>query len=64
MATSHLYHKEDVATGYSKMEKLTGKRSDYTHPTDKAESRYGNKQYYENTNLDPLTLPTREKVEP
>ena len=63
MASSHVYHKEDVATGYSKMEKITGHKDNYRHPADKARDIV-NTPYYENENLDPLPLPDTDKVGP
>ncbi len=61
MASSHLYHKEDVATGYSKMEKITGHKENYRHPADKARD-IADTSYYENEHLDPLPRPTTEEV--
>lgn len=52
---------EAKATQRAKMQRIAGSAASYQHPTDKANSRYTNSIYYENSNLDPTPLPTREK---
>lgn len=56
----HEYHSEDVKTGYSKVRKIVGHTEKFRHPTEKA----ADLAYYQNENLDPLTMPTKESVGP
>ncbi len=59
----HEFHSEDVRTGYSKIQKIVGHTDKFKHPSEKAED-LANHPYYENQDLDPLTLPTKQKVGP
>jgi hypothetical protein len=51
---------EAKRTQHSKVQKIVGHTENYKHPTEKA----ADMAYYENQNLDPLTLPATEKVGP
>jgi hypothetical protein len=59
MAHEHL--EEAKSTQRAKVQTIVGNTKNYRHPTDKASDNY---EYYENTKLDPLTMPTRSKVGP
>lgn len=47
-------------TSHSKVQRLVGHTDNYQHPAEKA----ADMAYYENQNLDPLTLPAQESVGP
>ena len=57
---THLHHGDAKKSNRSKMNTIVGHTDHYQHPTDKA----ADMAYYQNEKLDPLTLPTREKVGP
>jgi hypothetical protein len=57
---AHEHHKDDVRTSYSKVQRMVGHTDKFKHPTEKATDM----AYYENQDLDPLTLPTQDKVGP
>jgi hypothetical protein len=57
----HEFHDEDVRTSYTKIQRILGDTDKFQHPTEKAANLAN---YYENENLDPLTLPTRESIGP
>lgn len=57
---SNLHDGEAKRSQHAKVQKIVGNTKNYRHPTDKAK----NLAYYENTKLDPLTLPTRDSVGP
>jgi hypothetical protein len=52
---------EAKGTQRSKVQNIVGHTKNYRHPTDKASDNY---EYYQNAELDPLTMPTRDKVGP
>jgi len=56
----HEHHEDDVRTSYTKVQKIVGHTDHFQHPTEKAEDM----AYYENENLDPMTVPTRVSVGP
>ena len=56
----HEHLEESKKTARSKVSKIVGHHDNYKHPTEKA----ADMAYYENQNLDPLTLPATEQVEP
>ncbi len=56
----HEFHNKDVATGYSKVQKIVGHTERFRHPTEKA----ADLAYYQNEKADPLTMPTDESVGP
>ena len=45
---------------HTKVQRIVGHTDGYQHPAEKA----ADMAYYENQNLDPLTVPTRDKVGP
>lgn len=57
---THEHHGDAKRTQHSKVQRLVGHTEHYKHPSEKA----ADMAYYENQNLDPLTLPTQEKVGP
>ena len=63
MASSHIYHKDDVKTGKDKMKRITGHAENYRHPADKARD-LADSSYYENEHLNPLPIPDTDKVGP
>ena len=61
---AHEFHGEDVKTSYSKIQQMLGhKEKHFMHPTEKALDLAGD-AYRQNEHLDPLTLPTKDKVGP
>lgn len=57
---AHEHHGDAKRTQHSKVQRLVGHTDKYKHPSEKA----ADMAYYENQNLDPLTLPTQESVGP
>lgn len=57
---AHEHHGDAKRTQHSKVQRLVGHTDKYKHPSEKA----ADMAYYENQNLDPLTLPAQEKVGP
>lgn len=59
----HMHHGDAKKTQHSKIEKIVGRAENWRYAKDKADDRY-NEPYYENTHLNPLTLPAQESVGP
>lgn len=56
----HEHLEEAKKSRHSKVQKIVGHTDNYKHPAEKA----ADLSYYENQNLDPLTMPATEQVGP
>lgn len=61
--STHLHHGDSKRTSAAKVKNIVGHTDNYQYPTDRAHDM-ANTAYYENTHLDPLTLPTRDMTGP
>jgi len=57
---AHHYHGDVKKSRFTKMQKIVGHADHYEWPGDKAADR----AYYQNQDLDPLTLPAQESIGP
>ena len=56
----HIHHGDARRTQQDKIQKIVGHSDHHQYPADKA----ADMAYYENEKLDPLELPTRDKIGP
>ena len=60
MKSTHIYHGDARKTQLKKVEKIVGHSDHHRYPADKA----ADMAYYQNEDIDPLTLPTNESAGP